>query len=299
MAQKPIVSMSGWHAKAWMVLIPSLVITLVCVYGYVFWTVVISFTSSRLFPQYNFIGFDQYAQLWHTDRWLVAVDNLWIFAGLFIFFSVAAGLLLAILLDQKVQAENVIRSIYLYPMAISFIVTGIAWKWVLNPGLGIQKIVRDMGFPEFTFDWIINPRMAIYTIVLAAFWQSCGFVMAIFLAGLRGVDAELFKAARMDGAGLPRIYWSVALPMLRPVFFSVIVILLYQALRSFDLVVALTGGGPGFASDLPTTFMFKYTFGRGQLAQGAASAVMITMTVVAVIVPYLYSEARHEHRSAR
>ena len=299
MAQKPMFSTSGWPTKAWLVLFPSMLITLVCVYGYVIWTVVISFTSSRIFPQYNFVGFDQYAQLWHTDRWLVAVDNLWIFAALFIILSVAAGLLLAILLDQKVQAENVIRSIYLYPMAISFIVTGIAWKWVLNPGLGIQKIVRDMGFPDFTFDWIINPRMAIYTIVLAAFWQSCGFVMAIFLAGLRGVDAELFKAARMDGAGLPRIYWSIALPMLRPVFFSVIVILLYQALRSFDLVVALTGGGPGFSSDLPTTFMFKYTFGRGQLAQGAASAVMITMTVVAIIVPYLYSEARYEHRNAR
>ena len=298
MAQRSF-STSGWPIKAWLVLVPSVLITLFCVYGYVFWTVLISFTSSRLIPQYSFVGFEQYIQLWHTDRWLVAVDNLWIFAFFFIALSVVGGLLLAILLDQKIQGESVIRSIYLYPMAISFIVTGIAWKWVLNPGLGIQKVVRDMGFPDFTFDWIINPRMAIYTIVLAAFWQSCGFVMAIFLAGLRGIDAELFKAARMDGAGLPRIYWSVALPMLRPVFFSVIVILLYQALRSFDLVVALTGGGPGFSSDLPTTFMFKYTFGRGQLAQGAASAVMITMTVVAIIVPYLYSEARYEHRNAR
>jgi glucose/mannose transport system permease protein len=200
------------------------------------------------------------------------------------------------LLDQEVRCENLIRGIYLYPMAISFIVTGIAWKWLLNPSFGIEKVVQEMGFPNFHFDWLGDPKMAIFTIVIAAFWQSSGFIMAIFLAGLRGVDAELFKAARLDGAGLPRVYWSIVVPMLRPVFFSVIVILLYQALRSFDLIVALTNGGPGFSSDLPTTFMYQYTFGRGQLAQGAASAVMITMTVVAVIVPYLYSENRHERR---
>ncbi|MER8953442.1 sugar ABC transporter permease [Mesorhizobium sp. M0833] len=291
--------MTGWPSKSWLVLLPTLLVTLLVVYGYILWTVVVSLTSSRFFPKYDFVGIEQYAKLWKADRWQIAVDNLWIFASLFIGLSVVAGLVLAIFLDQKVRLENVIRSIYLYPMAISFIVTGIAWKWILNPGLGIQKLVRDMGYVDFKFDWLIDPKMAIYTIVLAAFWQSCGFVMAIFLAGLRGVDAELFKAARIDGAGLPRIYWSIVLPMLRPVFFSVIVILLYQALRSFDLIVSLTNGGPGFSSDLPTTFMYQYTFGRGQLAQGAASAVMITMTVIAIIVPYLYSEIRDERRNAR
>jgi len=195
--------------------------------------------------------------------------------------------------------ENFIRSIYLYPMAISFIVTGVSWKWILNPSLGLEKFVHDLGFTSFSFDWLINPDKSIYTLVIAAFWQSSGFIMAIFLSGLRGVDAELFKAARLEGASLPRVYWSIVLPTLRPVFFSAIVILLYQALRSFDLVVALTNGGPGFSSDLPTTFMYQYTFGRGQLAQGAASAVMITMTVVAIITPYLYSEIRNERNNAR
>jgi len=292
-------SLSGWSFKSIMVLLPSVLLLLVVVYGFIAWTIGISFTSSRFIATFDFVGLQQYSKLWRTDRWLVAVDNLWVFSALFIGLSVVAGVLLAIFLDQKIRLENFIRSIYLYPMAISFIVTGVAWKWILNPSLGLERFVRGLGFADFTFDWLINPDKAVYTLVIAAFWQSSGFIMAIFLSGLRGVDAELFRAARLEGASLPRVYWSIVLPTLRPVFFSAIVILLYQALRSFDLVVALTNGGPGFSSDLPTTFMYQYTFGRGQLAQGAASAVMITLTVVAIVVPYLYSEIRNERLNAR
>ncbi|MFJ5287460.1 sugar ABC transporter permease [Pseudomonas sp. Z1-12] len=288
-----------WQFKSWAVLLPTVVILGIVVYGFIGWTIGISFTSSRFAANFDFVGWQQYAKLWRTDRWLVAVNNLWVFSLLFIGLSIVVGLLLAIFLDQKVRMENFIRSIYLYPMAISFIVTGVSWKWILNPSLGLEKFVHDLGFTSFSFDWLINPEKSIYTLVIAAFWQSSGFIMAIFLSGLRGVDAELFKAARLEGASLPRVYWSIVLPTLRPVFFSAVVILLYQALRSFDLVVALTNGGPGFSSDLPTTFMYQYTFGRGQLAQGAASAVMITMTVVAIITPYLYSEIRNERNNAR
>jgi glucose/mannose transport system permease protein len=292
-------SFARWQFKSWAVLLPTVLVLLLVVYGFIAWTVGISFTSSRFVANFDFVGLSQYAKLWRTDRWLVAVNNLWVFSFLFIGLSVVVGLLLAIFLDQKVRMENVIRSVYLYPMAISFIVTGVSWKWILNPSLGLEKFVRDIGFEHFTFDWLINPDKSIYTLVLAAFWQSSGFIMAIFLAGLRGVDGEMFKAARLEGASLARVYWEIVLPTLRPVVFSAMVILLYQALRSFDLVVALTNGGPGFSSDLPTTFMYQYTFGRGQLAQGAASAVMITMTVVAIIVPYLYSEIRNERLNAR
>lgn len=278
------------------VLLPSVLAIGLFVYGFIAWTGVISLTASRFAPDYSFVGLGQYAKLWANDRWVTSVVNLGIFSFFFIGLSGAVGLLLAILLDQRIRMENVIRTIYLYPMAVSFIVTGIAWKWLLTPDLGIEKLVRGWGFGDFRFDWIVDPRMAIYTIVIAAFWQSVGFVMAILLAALRGVDGEIIRAARVDGAGAPRIYWSIVIPMLRPAFLSVAVILLFQALRSFDLVVALTGGGPGFASDLPTTFMFKYTFGRNQLAQGAASAIMITLAVAAVMIPDLYSELRHERR---
>jgi glucose/mannose transport system permease protein len=278
------------------VLGPTLLCSLVFVYGFILWTGVLSFTKSRLLPNYELVGFAQYVTLFANERWWVALQNLCVFAGLFIFACLAVGLLLAILLDQKIRAEGVLRSIYLYPMALSFIVTGTAWKWILNPGLGVERLVQQMGFPGFTFDWLVNPRMSIYTVVIAGAWQSSGFVMALFLAGLRGVDDSIIKAAQVDGAGMPRIYWSIIIPSLRPVFFSAVMILAHIAIKSFDLVMALTGGGPGFSSDLPATFMYAFGFTRNQIGLGAASAMMMLATVVAVIVPMMYSEVRRNRR---
>ena len=206
-------------------------------------------------------------------------------------------MLLAILLDQKIRAEGVLRTIYLYPMAISFIVTGTAWKWILNPGLGLEKLMHDWGWTSFSFDWLVNPDMAIYTIVIAGVWQSSGFVMAMFLAGLRGVDSEIIKAASIDGATLPTIYWRIIIPIMRPVFLTAFVILSHLAIKSFDLVVALTGGGPGYSTELPATFMYSSTFSRNQVGVGAASAVIMLMTVAAIMVPYLYSEIRGGRRN--
>jgi glucose/mannose transport system permease protein len=254
--------------------------------------------------------------------------------------------LLAVLLDQKIRSEGALRTIYLYPMALSFVVTGTAWKWLLNPGLGIEKMVRDWGFPNFEFGWLVDtdmaiycvviagiwqsagfamalflaglrgiddsiikaaqvdgaslPRiywlvdtdMAIYCVVIAGIWQSAGFAMALFLAGLRGIDDSIIKAAQVDGASLPRIYWRIVLPALRPVFFSTLMVLSHLAIKSFDLVMALTAGGPGFATDVPATFMYTMSFSRGQIGLGAASATMMLATVAALVVPYLYSELR-------
>ncbi len=273
-------------------LAPSLAIALVFVYGFIVWTGYLSLTESRLLPNYEFAGLAQYARLFDNDRWWTSVRNLGIFGGLFIACAVAIGLLLAILLDQKIRAEGALRAIYLYPMALSFIVTGTAWKWMLNPGLGLEKLVRDWGWSSFSFDWLVNPDMAIYTVVIAGVWQSSGFVMALFLAGLRGVDEEIIKAAQVDGATLPRIYWTIILPTLRPVFFSVLLILSHIAIKSFDLVMALTAGGPGTASDVPAIFMYQFSFNRGQLGLGAAAAMMMLMTVVAVLVPLMYLETR-------
>jgi glucose/mannose transport system permease protein len=202
---------------------------------------------------------------------------------------------MAILLDQNIRAEGFLRAVYLYPMALSFIVTGTAWKWIMNPGLGIQKVVNELGWTGFTFDWITDPNMAIYTVVIAGVWQSSGFAMAIFLAGLRGIDNSVIKAAQIEGAGLPLIYRQIIIPMLRPAMLSVIVLLSYIAIKSFDLVLALTNGGPGSATELPSTFMFSATFRRNQMGVGAASAVMMLMTVAAIIVPYLYSELRERN----
>jgi len=275
-----------------LVLGPTMLTTLLFIYGYVIWTGVLSVTKSRFLPQYDFVGLLQYEKLLDNDRWSVASLNIVIFGGLFILICLVIGVLMAILLDQKIRSEGAIRTVFLYPMALSFIVTGTAWKWILNPGLGLEKLLRDWGFENFTFDWLVNPDMAIYTLVIAAVWQSSGFVMALFLAGLRGVDSSIVKAAQLDGASMPTIYRRIILPHLRPVFFSAFIILSHIAIKSFDLVMALTGGGPGYSTDLPATFMYTTAFSRGQMALGSASAMLMLGVVLAILIPYLYSELR-------
>ena len=285
--------LAGWLPR--IVVAPSLLVVIVTVYLFILWTGVISVTSSKFVPTYDFVGLEQYVRLWATPRWHTAVANLFIFSARFLALSTGLGLLMAILLDQNIRAEGALRAIYLYPMALSFIVTGTAWKWIMNPGLGVQKVVNDLGWIDFRFDWITDPDMAIYTVVVAGVWQSSGFAMAIFLAGLRGIDNSVIKAAQIEGATLPLIYRQIIIPMLRPAMLSVVVLLSYIAIKSFDLVLALTNGGPGTATELPSTFMFSATFRRNQMGVGAASAVMMLMTVAAIIVPYLYSELRSEN----
>lgn len=279
------------------VLGPTLLCALIFIYGFILWTGWLSFTESRLLPRYELAGFVQYVTLFENERWWTALKNLAVFGGLFIGLCLVTGLLLAILLDQRIRAEGFLRAIYLYPMALSFIVTGTAWRWIMNPGLGLQNLVRQMGFEHFTFEWIVTPGMSIYAVVIAGVWQSTGFVMALFLAGLRGVDDAVIKAAQVDGAGPVRMYTSIIIPSLRPVFFSSLIILSHIAIKSFDLVMALTGGGPGFSSDLPATFMYTFAFNRNQIGLGAASAMIMLMTVVAIIVPLMYAETRRSHRA--
>ncbi|WP_428195248.1 carbohydrate ABC transporter permease [Aliivibrio kagoshimensis] len=277
-----------------LVMAPTMIVTVVCIYGYILWTAALSFTNARFLPAFNFKGTLQYEKLLENDRWLTSSLNLALFGVLFIIISLALGVLLAIFLDQNIRQEGVIRTIYLYPMALSFIVTGTAWKWILNPGLGVQKLVRDWGFGDFTFDWLVDSEMSVYTLVIAAVWQSSGFVMAMFLAGLRGIDDSIIKAAQMDGAPLTTIYLKIILPCLRPVFFSAVIITSHIAIKSFDLVTALTSGGPGYSSDLPALFMYAHSFTRGQVALGAASAMMMLGGILAILVPYLYSELREK-----
>lgn len=275
------------------VLAPTFFATFVFIYGFILWTAWISLTNSRLLPKYDFAGFGQYVTLFASEpRWWVAITNLFIFGVLFIAICIVVGLLLAILLDQRIRAEGFLRTIYLYPMALSFIVTGAAWRWILNPDLGLERLVQQLGFTAFTFRWLVESNMAIYTIVIAAVWQSSGFVLALFLAGLRGVDETIIRAAQVDGASLPRIYWRIIIPSLRPVFLSSVIILSHIAIKSFDLVMVLTRGGPGYSTDVPATFMYAFAFNRGRLAFGAASAMVMFLAVMAIIVPYLRSELR-------
>lgn len=279
-----------------LVVAPSFAAALVFFYGFILWTVIISLTGSRMLPNYDIEGIDNYLNIWRLSRWETAVENLVIFGVLFIGLSMIIGCFLAVLLDQRIRAEGALRTVYLYPMAISYIVTGTAWKWLLDPGIGLEKAMHDLGWTSFSFGWINDPDMAIYTIVLAAVWQASGFVMAMVLAALRGVDDEIIKAAWLDGASLPSIYRRIIIPTIRPVFLSAFVILMHLAIKTFDLVMALTAGGPGTATSVPATFMFDMAFQRNRLDYAATSAVMMLVTVAAIIVPYLYSEIRSGRR---
>jgi glucose/mannose transport system permease protein len=282
------------RAMPGVVLSPSLAAVAICVYGFIAYTAVLSFTGSKMFARFDFVGFRQYDRLFQDPRWSTAIENMGIFAGLYIVGATCLGLFLAILIDQRIRLEGVFRAIFLYPMALSFVVTGVIWQWLLNPGLGLEHMMRGIGWSTFTFQWLIEPDRAIYTVVIAGVWQVTGFVMALFLAGLRGVDGEILHAARIDGAPIHKIYTRIIIPALRPVFLTVFVIEAHLAIKSYDLVVALTKGGPGVSTELPSTFMYSMTFTRNELAVGAASATAMLITLAAIIIPYLYSELRDE-----
>jgi glucose/mannose transport system permease protein len=271
---------------------PSAFLVLVCVYGYIMFTVYLSFTTSTMMPSYDLAGGASYERLMGLENWRVALGNLGTFAVLYIVIAGVLGLAFAILIDQKIRAEGLFRSIFLYPMALSLIVTGTAWKWLLDPGVGLEHTLRSLGWETFTFGWIKSSEMAIYCVVIAAVWQTTGFVMAMFLAGLRGVDAEQVNAARVDGAKTWQIYLRIIIPQLGPVFVSAFVILAHMAIKSYDLVVALTNGGPGRATWLPSVFMYQYTFTRNEMAVGAASSVLMLLAIGVIVFPYLFSEMR-------
>jgi glucose/mannose transport system permease protein len=265
---------------------PPLLLSAGHVVVFTLWTAWLSFTPSTLLPEAGFVGWRNYTSVVATRNFHVAYVNIVIFGIGFVLLTSALGLLLAILLDQRVRGENIFRTIFLYPMAVSFVVTGTIWSWLLNPGIGIQRLVRDLGWTTFRFDWLIDRDMAIYTLVIAGAWQAAGFAMALFLAGLRSVDTEIIKAAQIDGAGPWRIYRRVVLPTMGPIVLAVMVILLQMAIKTFDLVRALTGGGPGIATNMPTTVVYDFMFQRGQIGRGAAAAILMLAALVVVILPY-------------
>jgi glucose/mannose transport system permease protein len=283
-----------------LVLAPSLLASFIYVFVFCGWTIWISISNSSLLPDYSWSGFHHYVELWGNARWRIAYTNLFLFGSLYVVGTMAIGLLLAILIDQRIRAEALWRTIYLYPLAISFIVTGTVWRWLLSPSTGIESLIRHWGWTSFKFDWLVNREMAIYTVVIIGIWQASGFVMALFLAGLRSVDPDLIKAAQIDGASMPRIYRRIILPAIGPIFVAVLVVLLQSAIKIYDLVVALTGGGPGIATTVPSTYVYDLMFQRGQMAEGAAAAMMILFALSFVLVPYtIWSNWRLRREASR
>lgn len=286
MSDIPTARQRLWTWAPILVLAPSFLASFVYVVVFTLWTFYISLSDSTLLPTYGFVGFDNYAALWANRRWNIAYTNLFFFSAFYVLGSMAIGLLLAILIDQRIRAEAAWRTIFLYPLAVSFVVTGTVWSWLYSPTAGIEFLVRTLGWDSFSFALTTSRDYAIWAIILTGVWQSSGFAMALFLAGLRSVDQDLVKAAMIDGASIARIYRKVVLPSIGPIFVAVAVVLLQFAIKTFDLVVALTGGGPGIATTFPAIFVYDLMFQRGQIAIGAAAAIMMLLALAVVLVPY-------------
>jgi glucose/mannose transport system permease protein len=319
---------------------PSIIAILIFVYGFIGWTGWASLLKwdnialipkGSLFPDVPFAKLDNYVRLLTTDqRFQTDLRNTVVFTITFIVGCLGLGILLAILLDQRIKGEAFFRGIYLFPMAVSFIVTGVVWRWLLNPGnassgpVGINLLLQKLGLSSLQSAWYTNPNVgfiqpgsafgvllndiglgflttakfgipfAILSVVLAATWQMSGYTMAMYLAGLRGIPEELREAARVDGANELQIYRHIILPMLKPITLSAVIILGHISLKIFDLVSSMTGPGPAFATDVPAYYMFDTVFRGNHFARGAAIATILLLSVAVLVVPYLISNARAE-----
>ncbi len=288
--------------------VPMILTAIVVFAGGTAWTVTYSFTKSKLLPTANWAGLDQYERLWETRRWIVSIENLAVYGAFMLFFSFVLGFLLAALMDQKIRFENTFRTVILYPYALSFIVTGLVWQWILNPEFGVQGIVRGMGgnltaeqckdaglslscwLSGFTFDPLYTPSIAIFGVMLAALWQGSGLVMVLMLAGMRGIDEDIWKAARVDGIPAWKTYLFVVIPMMRPVFITALVLITAGIIKVYDLIVAQTGGGPGLATEMPAKYVYDYMFRAQNLGQAFAASTMMLLAVLTVVIPWAYME---------
>lgn len=270
--------------------IPMIVTALFVFVGGTAWTIVYSFTKSGLLPRLKWVGLQQYERLWDTKKWLVSIENLFIYGLCMLILMFVIGFILAALIDQKVRFESVFRTVILYPYALSFVVTGLIWQWILNPSFGVQGIVRDLGWTGFTFDPLYNPDIAIFGVLIAGLWQGSGLVMVLMLAGLRGIDEDVWKATRVDGIPTWKTYVVVIIPMMRPVFITTLVIVTTGIVKVFDLIVAQTGGGPGIATEVPAKYVYDLMFQAQNLGQGFAASTMMLLTVMLVVVPWAMLE---------
>jgi glucose/mannose transport system permease protein len=275
-------------------LLPMAIVAALGYLGAGLWTFYISLTGSRTFPSGHFIGLAQYHRLFDNERWMLSLQNLAAYGALFVLASLVIGFLLAVFIDQHVKGEGVFRTIFLYPYAMSFVATGLVWQWLLTPGDGLDGAIRALGVEHFRLDWIVSQDYAIYTVVVATVWQASGLVMALMLAGLRGVDPEIWKAARLDGIPAWRVYGQIILPMLWPTIATVLLLLATAVAKLYDAVVAMTQGGPGIASEVPAKFIMDHLFLRSNVGLASAGAIVLLVPVLALLAPYAYARSRKE-----
>lgn len=267
---------------------PGMVIALVCFYSFTIWTVLISMTDSKVLPSYHFAGLIQYRRLVSSGRWWISIENLAAFLTFAIPLSLLGGFTLAIIVHNG--KKSALRNVLMIPMSVSFVAAGVAWKWILSPDIGIQAAVRALGWHGFAFDWLVRADRSIYTLVIVSIWQQTGFCMLLFLAGLRGIDREIWNAARLEGVRRFRIHIHIIAPMLRRSVFTGAILMMCAGVKSYDLVLMLTGGGPGFSSDMPARFVMQELMERQEIGLGAAGAVVMLCMVIVAVGPYAYME---------
>ena len=288
-AKRPLRLFKNMTAK--IAALPMIATALVVFVGCTLWTIYHSFTRSRLLPApEKWVGLKNYDRLWGENRWLISIENLAIYGACSLVLSLVIGFILAALLDRKIRFENTIRTIILYPFALSFVVTGLVWQWLLNPGLGLQNVVREWGWTTFTFDPLNNAEIVIFGILIAGVWQGSGFVMVLMLAGMRGIDEDVWKASRVEGIPAWKTYLFIVIPMMRPVFVTALVIISAGIIKVYDLVVAQTSGGPGIASQVPALYVIDKMFGSQNLGLGFAASTMMLLSVLVVLIPWAYLE---------
>ena len=288
---------TAWAAH-W-ALLPMGATVLIAYVASILWTVRISLSNSKMLPRADWAGLTQYVNLFSSDRWSTAMVNTALLGLFFIVGALVLGFLLAVFIDQKVRFEGVFRTLYLYSFSISFVACGVIWQWMFNPALGIQQSLRNWGWASARFDWIATQDMAIYCIVICVLWHSSGLVMAILLAGLRGIDDEQWKAARIDGIPRWRYYISIVLPQLGPGFGTATVLLAVSVVKLYDAVVAMTNGGPGDATDVPTKFIMDNLFERQNIGLASAASATMLVTVVIIVAPFLYARSRANAAAGR
>jgi len=280
---------------------PSIVAVGIFVYGFISWTSFISFVKwNNVIPDYTLVGFENYRKLFANMRFQIDLHNTLVFTIIFVTSCLLIGLLLAVLIDQRIKGEGIFRNLFLLPMALSFIVSGVIWRWLFNPGsfqlgnIGLNQLFEKVGLNFLICGWYTDPNIGIIAVAIAAIWQFSGYTMALYLAGLRGIPLELREAAAIDGASQWKTFYYITLPFLRPITFGAIIILGHISLKIFDLVMAMTGSGPAFSSDVPAFFMYDTTFRGNHFSQGASIAIILLLLISLLIIPYLITTFRKE-----
>lgn len=288
---------NGDMALAFLVLLPSIIAVAIFIYGFIAWTFYISTVDWKsALPDYTYVGLKNWIRMFGDRRFHADLRNLVLYALGFMTQCIVIGFLLATLLDQKIKGEALFRTLFIFPFAVSGIVTGVAWQWLMQPSTGINLIFADLGMGWFRPNWYSDHQYGILAVTIAAAWQFSGYVMALYLAGLRGIPNELREAAAIDGAGTWATYRFIIIPLLMPVTFTVIVLTGMNSIRVFDLVAAIGGSGAGNTLDMLSLNMWQTTFGANRFSLGAAIGSFMLILAVFLVVPYLMSMQRETER---